>query len=350
MGEASLLAQSQVMSLAAPDLVKIAHMPYVSSARARVGLFCAGVRLMVFRPTIMERNFDSVLHPAQAGRPAQLIIRLKVNLLPYDPSRLPARPGQSPPSLQVARDPAGVRQGAVRDLNGMPFQCCTWLEREFNAFKIKFKKMVELSWNNQLILLPPARTGFIGEMSDAVYREFIGRPDVPAHVECSMDIQLMDAFALHRGKPPHAIIDVVRLKSPAGGQFRSSQFLIVNEDVEFRRTSGSLLQVTAAHEIGHWLGSPVPSTDIRRYMPHVDASEGDKDGHNEDDEYGRTLGKRMALMGAGQLVTEFEARPWIERVRLHTNALVGWDIVHRIHFRSMATVSERQKRLLGAVP
>lgn len=50
---------------------------------------------MVFRPTIMERNFDSVLHPAQSGRPAQLVIRLRVNLLPYDPSRL-ARASRPP--------------------------------------------------------------------------------------------------------------------------------------------------------------------------------------------------------------------------------------------------------------
>jgi hypothetical protein len=303
---------------------------------------------MVFRQAIMEQNFDSVLHPARAGRPAQLIIRLRVNLLPYDPSRLPARPGRPTPHVQVARHPAGVRQGAVQDTDGMPFECCTWLEREFNAFRIKFKKMVELSWNNQLVLLPPARTGYIGEMSDAAYREFIGKPDVPAHVECSMDIQLLDVFALHRGKPPHAIIDAVRLKRPSGGQFRSSQFLIVNEDVEFMRTSGSLSQVTAAHEIGHWLGSPVPSTDIRRYVPHVDSREGDD--RNDADGYGRTLGKRMALMGAGQLVTEFEARPWLERVRLHTQALVRWDIIHRVHFRGKAPISERQKRLLKTVP
>ena len=136
---------------------------------------------MVHRPTIIDTNFDSVLHPAQAGRPAQLIIRLKVALLPYDPTRPPAA-GQVPSQVNVARGPAGVSRGTVRDMDGMPFSCCTWLEADFNAFAIKFKKMVELSWNNQLILLPPARTGFIGEMSDAAYREFIGKPDIPAHV------------------------------------------------------------------------------------------------------------------------------------------------------------------------
>ena len=154
-----------------------------------------------------------------------------------------------------------------------------------------------------------------------------------------MDIQLANVFALRGGKAPHVVMDVVRLQNPAGGKFRSYQFLITNEDVEFRSTTRSLLQVAAAHEIGHWLGSPVPVTDVRRYVPHAD------------DDYGRTiLGKAMALMNAGQLLTDFEARPWLERVRLHTNALMGWDIVHRIHFRSMAAVSDRQKRLLGAVP
>ncbi len=35
---------------------------------------------------------------------------------------------------------------------GCRWRCCSWLEAEFNAFCIKFKKVVELAWNNQLIL------------------------------------------------------------------------------------------------------------------------------------------------------------------------------------------------------
>jgi hypothetical protein len=81
-------------------------------------------------------------------------------------------------------------------------------------------------------------------------------------------------------------------------------------------------------------------------MVHVAAPEGGIDRPNQDDEYGRGV-RRMALMGMGQLLTEFEARPWLERVRLHTDAMVGWETVHRVHFsRSKGPLPARQKRLV----
>jgi hypothetical protein len=113
-------------------------------------------------------------------------------------------------------------------------------------------------------------------------------------------------------------------------------------------------QVTAAHEIGHWMGSPVPLTDRQRYMEHVDQQECELlPNHQPGDDcgYGRTLGRKMAMMGMGQLVTAYEAVPWLDRVRLHTNALVGWDVVHRIHFNNARfPISERQKRLIASRP
>jgi hypothetical protein len=54
-------------------------------------------------------------------------------------------------------------------------------------------------------------------------------------------------------------------------------------------------------------------------------------------------------MGMGQLVTDYEARPWLERVQLHTQAFVGWEIVHRVNFnKGKIPVSDRQKQLVGA--
>jgi hypothetical protein len=157
-----------------------------------------------------------------------------------------------------------------------------------------------------------------------------------------------------RGKDAHVFMEVIRLEKPANGQFRSNAWMITNEDVEFKRTEGSLQQVAAAHEIGHWMGSPVALTDRRRYMEHVDQQECElRHNHQPGDNcgYGRTLGRKMAMMGMGQLVTPYEAVPWLDRVRLHTNALVGWDVVHRIDFNnSKFPVSQRQKRLVANGP
>jgi hypothetical protein len=137
---------------------------------------------MIYRKAIVEKNYDSVLHAAQPGKPAQLVIRMKVQLLPRDPAAPQVVPGQPNFTTVLARDERGVTKGVVQDANGMPFRCKTWVESEFNTFCIKFKKMVELSWNNQLILLPPDGTGYIGEMSDEAYRDFISSAHVPAHV------------------------------------------------------------------------------------------------------------------------------------------------------------------------
>src|SRR5688500_14875296 len=106
---------------------------------------------MIHRKTVVETNYDSVLHAAQPGKPAELILRMKVHLLPRNPAGPQVVPGQPNFNTVLARDPRGVTKGMVRDANGMSFRCQTWLESEFNAFCIKFKKMVELSWNNQLI-------------------------------------------------------------------------------------------------------------------------------------------------------------------------------------------------------
>src|SRR5205814_1915000 len=152
----------------------------------------------------IESNFDSVLHPARNGSPAQLTIRLKVALLPRDPS-LPDDPASPHHNIHLATNMAEVHRGTVQDGEKFPFHCRSWLESEFNAFSIKFKRMVELSWNNQLILLPPdgSKPGD-STMSDADYLDFVGRADVPAHVQCLFEIELIPLGRTHT----HAVIEV----------------------------------------------------------------------------------------------------------------------------------------------
>jgi hypothetical protein len=312
---------------------------------------------MVARPTIIEPNFDSVLHPARSGQPARLLIKLKVALLPRDPSK-PGNPASPHHDIHLAANMGEVRHGTVRDGENFPFHCRSWLESEFNAYCIKFKKMVELSWNNQLILLPPdgSKPGD-SAMSDADYLEFINRPDIAAHVQCLFEIALVPVGRTQT----HAVIEVVKLEKPAHeqnpmGGFRSFAALLTDEDVDFAPTKAGLRQVAAAHEIGHWLGRPVPlfsggSLNTDRLLNHVDWEACSADPHyipGSDCEYGRTRGKQMALLGVGQLLTAYEANIWLTRVERHTRVLFGWDTMHRIHFNnSMAPISARQKRLVA---
>ncbi|MFZ1492887.1 MAG: hypothetical protein WAU60_05675 [Candidatus Competibacter denitrificans] len=305
---------------------------------------------MIHRRTIKESNFDSVLHPTLSNQPARLIIRLKVRLFARDPSVSTITAGLVRHE-HLARAMSEVRRGDVLDADGRRWRCRSWLESEFNAFCIKFKKVVELAWNNQLILIPPDGSDPSADISDEVYKEFISARNVPAHARCGLEIALVP---FGNTSTAHALIEAVKLAEPSGHQFHSFQLRLTDEDVDFDRTIDEIghshYQITAAHEVGHWLGAPVSITDSGRYFNHVDAASCAADAHHErnaDCEYGRTLSKRLAIMGLGTLATEYEARPWVTRAQRHTRVLFGWTVVHRLPFeRGKIPVSARQKRLI----
>jgi hypothetical protein len=223
------------------------------------------------------------------------------------------------------------------------------MEAEFNAFKIKFKQVVEASWNNQLILVPPDAGPDADGLSDEDYLQLVGNTQVPAHVVCALDVELVPDTRLG-----NSVIEIARLAKRENFAFRSYQFLITNEDVEFqsgrdgRWPSLRFNQVAAAHEVGHWLADE-RTNDPNRFFPHTDEEYCSKrSGHqaNDDCEYGHTPSKRTGLLGAGSVVTEYEAKPWLYRLMRHTHVLFGWKYVHRINFANGAIpVSARQKRL-----
>jgi len=289
---------------------------------------------MFRRQTIQESNFDSVMRAAATGTPAQLTIRLKIALLARDPSgpgQFNWGKGSAFTTEHLSRPGEDPHKGKVADGDGVLWDCLSWYETEFNAFRIKFKRIVELAWNNQLILLPPDGSDPAANIGDDTFRDFVSSRTVPAHVRCGLEVALVST-ANKRGF--HAWMEAVKLaKKPVAGAFRSYAQRITEEDVEFERSSGSLRQVVAAHEVGHWLGKPVGLTVPERFLGHVDP------------EYGRTLSKRMAMMGMGSLVTPFEAAPFLLRAVRHTGLLTGWRVMHRIHFDRGIPISALQKRL-----
>ena len=85
------------------------------------------------------------------------------------------------------------------------FAAKSWMRRDFAQYKADFKRLVELSWNNQIILLPPEdpKDG----LSDADYMDLVANPRMPAHVECSLTIRFVDNLG-----SANAAIQVVHLK------------------------------------------------------------------------------------------------------------------------------------------
>lgn len=71
---------------------------------------------MTLRRMIAQPNYDSVLDPAQPGVPAKLTIRLRVTLVPLDPS-LAGAPTVGQPPAHLAASKALFKRGMVQDYN-----------------------------------------------------------------------------------------------------------------------------------------------------------------------------------------------------------------------------------------
>jgi hypothetical protein len=302
---------------------------------------------MTIRHTIQQPNFDSVIEPARPDRAARLTIRLKVALIPLDPSVpwIAGSAGTPPSHIATAASP--VKYGLVRDyLNRRSVPCRSFTAAEWNGFGIAFKQAVERGWNNQLILLPEEPEDGSGGLNDQDYRYFMGSPMVQAHAEGALDIAVMPANV-----PGHAQIEVVHLVTP-GDDFRVWMHRITNESVQFHRhydsdwPEWSTLQITAAHEAGHWLKALSET-----HFEHIDAAYAKTlptAAQRATKQYGRSLGREAALMGKGSVVTEHEARPWLTRIRRHTPMTLGWSMIHRIEFDKIKyRIGERQKQLSG---
>jgi len=343
---------------------------------------------MVHRTFIIEPNFTSIFQPARPRLPARLLIQISVALVPMDPA-VPYHPtrwvrprlSRFMPSLiaelmateelnlvfstHLADSPAQFRRGTVTDGNGLAFRGRSWLRAEFDRYRVRFKQAVEASWNNQLILIPPddPRDG----LTDAEYRDdYIGDPAKPAHVECALQVDLVNAN-------PNAAMQVLRLDrdepkgfrrqsaipDPEHGPFRPYAWLITNEDVfptitrDYRWPSLTFSQVAAAHELGHWLGRPARLGTEERMLMHVEYDKHPKDDPDfAEEQYGTKPGTYGAMMGAGSMVTDYEAAAWLNRMRRHSGALFGWQAIHRIRFQQLNVVpiTARQRRLTAGPP
>lgn len=302
---------------------------------------------MAFRTAIAQTNYDSVFEPAAGGRPANLTIRLKVALNPLDPAaQWVARPqnGQQPPT-HIAANLAGVRHGPVVDYNGFPFLCRSWIVNEWNAFKIRFKQMVEVGWNNQILLLP-TDDDQTHRLTDEEFRQLVFNPRYPAYVACALDIELVAIQGV-----AHALIEVAHLdqSSPQNRKFRVWMNRITDESNEFTTfhfqqwPDTTFRQITSAHEVGHWLRNLVAT-----HFDHIDVDYAatQPPAVAADAQYGHTATLRSALMGGGSVATDHEAMPWLARMVRHAHLSLGWTYINRANFdTAMPEISARQRAL-----
>ncbi|AMJ61086.1 hypothetical protein AXW83_13005 [Bosea sp. PAMC 26642] len=243
------------------------------------------------------------------------------------------------------------------DANGSMVDCQTWLLSEWSEFRRRFKHTVENAWGNQMLFLPSEGHSADSKLSDADFKRLVGNPKMPAHVQGALEIDLVET-----AEAAQAVIEVINLKR-AGTRFRDQMTRISNESVQFthrefkfgksRSVDGKTGQITAAHEVGHWLRGPT-----QRVFEHIDRQAMLKKGKADASvpkkvldrmQYGETLGRYYSLMGGGSVVGDHEAGPWMERLAKHTHLTGGWVFVHKQHFHwSVGDISPRQKRLLGS--
>ena len=302
---------------------------------------------MPFRRAIVQSNYDSIFDAARPGRPAKLTIRLKMALYPLDPSAVWKAGGAPPPPSHLAGSLANAHRGMVLDYDKRLVSCRSWLVSEWSAFKVRFERAVEKSWNDQMFILPTETGGDAGALSDDDFRRLVSDRAMQAHVECALDIELVPMGAI-----AHAVIEVVHLQKP-GDKFRNWMNRISDESVQFAMSPDPRWpymhfgHISAAHEAGHWLRNPTATL-----FPHVDRAYADtligrrRAKERAKEQYGHTLGKHMALMGRGSLASEYEAGPWMAAIRRHTHMLFGWTYIHRLDFDALAgKVTDRQRRL-----
>jgi hypothetical protein len=292
-------------------------------------------------PDTYGEGLTSILEKTSDGIP-NLRIRFKFNLWPRDPFSKDL--GNSTPNYHIATAQSPVRYGRVLDGNKRSFEIRSLTTAEFNSAKIRLKRFVELVFNKQIVLLPPddtfAATGAgafkAWGLNDEDYKFFISDPSKPAHCIGSLDIVLAD---LNDFKGP--VIEIVQVRNRHETRFfRAFDTRINMGNLFFQRRvypqfeNEVIFDLAAAHEIGHHvIGFHINFQGV--------------DDPDSDAAYGITVHDRRAIMGAGNVVTSYDARPWIERAMQHTGTHRGWRFLPRAQFdRGGIPISEQQRRIV----
>ena len=280
----------------------------------------------VFEQRFKGKRFDSYLgrnsHPTQNHA---LRLLLRVHLKPV------------------------TKQASAQDFNKESFPVKEWTPDEWSRFTSDFITQSGL-WNNRFWLIPPKYFS----LTDAAFGGRKMRPNV----HCFLTTEITNNPATAHRTIEVVNLDLDRIKSqkgidsPGSGTFRSSDKKYDSLDTKPRNTHytderGVQRTIknyyTIAHEIGHAIGlghvgvlksSPecvfaitLRDNGISNVSSHLQR------GSNSPVCYGRFSAPGLAenIMGLGTKFEEINAKPWIDRIAMHTNTLArDWKVALKL--------------------
>ena len=207
------------------------------------------------------------------------------------------------------------------DLN--PFVVEKWPPGKFESFKKVFLDDAA-RWNNQFWLIPPA--GYSGLDVKVGNRTF--RPNIYCHLYVDADSAANAAHCsvevVYLQKSYTNALSKVTKRAPDGGTFRSHAGLLDSLDIIPYKVHGKCRTIT--HEIGHHLGLPhigkeSPGCAVAILLAAGNVPVGGilSGGSNATACYtGTDAGSATNVMGGGSDFAPANAKPWIDRIAIHT--------------------------------
>ena len=221
-----------------------------------------------------------------------------------------------------------------------PFVIEKWPPGEFEAFKRVFTADAA-RWNNRFWLIPPA--GYSGLDVQAGNRTM--RPNIYCHLYVDAESNANNAHCTIRvvylQKSFAKAMSKVTNTKPTGGTFRSNSGLLDSMDgIPFQVQVHAKFR-TIPHEVGHLLGSKHIGHDtpgcavaiLMASVPNVPVPGILRGGVGSNACYiGTSAGSATNVMGGGGDFSEANAKPWVDRIAIHTQTRPqGWRVsMHKI--------------------
>ena len=196
--------------------------------------------------------------------------------------------------------------------------------RQFMTFVSAFKKVVEQTWNDQLLIHFPDQNNPTVAMNKADFDAFLDpvlKNSKLPYLKCRLTIEPVS-------KGPFMKVYCVKLR-PGQPTYRAFtapwQGIALSADGVVPITPNHspteiYTQIAAAHEVGHLIGLPHPNpSDPLCLGPPGDTIC-----------YGSTPLQRSDIMGWGSVVNPSDATPWLNAIEMHTGHAKdkGWVAKH----------------------